>query len=63
VVPVPVGCHYEIQLAQIHVQRFNIMLKNLSIPASVEKYALTAKLDQRGESQALVIAAEFPNAS
>src|SRR5579864_4220509 len=26
------------------------MLKNLSIPASVEKYPLTAKLDQRGES-------------
>jgi hypothetical protein len=26
------------------------MLKNLSIPANVEKYPLTAKLDQRGES-------------
>src|ERR1700733_1955979 len=26
------------------------MLKNFSIPASVEKYPLTAKLDQRGES-------------
>src|SRR5712675_2845669 len=26
------------------------MLKNLSIPAGVEKYPLTAKLDQRGES-------------
>src|ERR1700733_1037285 len=26
------------------------MLKNLSIPASVEQYPLTAKLDQRGES-------------
>jgi hypothetical protein len=39
------------------------MLKNLSIPASVEKYPLTAKLDQRGESPALVMAADFPNAS
>jgi hypothetical protein len=50
VIVVPVGYHYEIQLAKVHAQRFNIMLKNLGIPACVEKDPLTAELDQRGES-------------
>jgi len=50
VIVVPVGYHYEIQLAEIHAQRFDIVLKNLGIPACVEKDPLTAKFDQRGES-------------
>src|SRR6266849_829608 len=50
VVAVPVGEYEEVQLAEVHSQRFDVVFENLGIPARVEKDPLAAVLHQRAKS-------------
>jgi hypothetical protein len=60
VVTVRVGDHYHVEVRQIDVHLFNILLENGGVVAGIEKNALSFKLDERGESPIRVEGRFFP---